>query len=88
MGCVRWLSHMVCRLSIFRKTCADASLIFQVANVYIFKTMLPSNAYMQLLVTLLLIAPINVIGVLIAWLLPKNQDMYLDNVVLAQKASS
>ena len=72
----------------FRRTCADASLIFQVANVYIFKTILPSNAYMQLFVILLLIAPINVIGVLIAWLLPKNHDMYLDNVVLAQKASS
>jgi len=79
--------HGLCVVD-FRKTCTDASLIFQVANIYIFKTMLPANAYLQLLFTLLLIAPLNVLGALVAWLLPKNQDMYLDNVVLAQKASS
>lgn len=72
----------------FRKTCADASLIFQVANAYTFKTILPENPYMHLLLTLLLIAPVNVLGVLVSMLLPNNRDMYLDNVVLVRKAMS
>lgn len=72
----------------FRKTCADASLIFQVANAYIFKTLLPRNPYLNLAFTLLLIAPVNILGTLAAVLLPGNQDMYLDNIVLVRKSIS
>lgn len=76
------------RLSIvdFRKTCDDASLIFQMANAYTFKALLPKNPYLNLLLTILLIAPVNALGAVAAYLLPKNPDFYLDNVVLAQKA--
>lgn len=69
----------------FRKTCADASLLFQMTNAYTFKTLLPRNPYLHLLTTLLLIAPVNMLGVVAAMLLPKNPELYLDNVVLARK---
>ena len=72
----------------FRKTCADASLIFQMANAYMYKTLLPRNPYLSLLLTLLLIAPVNLLGTLVAIVLPKNKDLYLDNVVLARKVAS
>ena len=62
--------------------------MFQVANIYIFKTMLPANSHIQLLLTLILIAPLNMQCALAACQLPKDQHIYLDNVALAQKASS
>jgi len=30
-------------------------------------------------------APINIIGLILAILLPKNDDLYLDNIVMAKK---
>lgn len=72
----------------FRKTCADASLAFQVINAYTYKTLLPRNPYLHLLLTVLLIAPVNVLGAVMARLLPANPDMYLDNIVLVRKQIS
>ena len=33
---------------------------------------------------LLLISPLNIIGTLINFILPMNQDLYLDNIILAK----
>ena len=37
------------------------------------------------LITIIIIAPINIVGLLISKILPKNDDFYLDNVVVARK---
>ncbi len=68
-----------------RKSNDGIELIFQLINAYIFKVTLTKNVYINLLTTLLLMAPVNIVGLVLSKILPKNNDLYLDNVVLARK---
>ena len=68
-----------------RKSNNGLEVIFQLINDYIFKVMLTKNVYLNLLSTLLLMAPVNIIGLVVSKILPRNNDLYLDNVVLAKK---
>ena len=68
-----------------KKTNGDARVLFQLLNAYLYKSLLTSNAKLNLLVCLLVMAPVNVIGVVLSRVLPKNPDLYLDHVVLAKK---
>jgi len=67
------------------KTSTDVSVIFQLINAYLFKILQTNNPYFNLLLTILLMAPFNMMGVILAKILPNNQDLYLDNIVLARK---
>lgn len=69
------------------KTCADATTIFQVINAYLYKIIVKRSAAAQFILTVTVIAIINIAGVIIGKILPKNPDLYLDNVVLAEKIS-
>lgn len=69
----------------YRKSNNGIEIIFQLINTYIYKVTLTRNAYVNLSTTLLLMAPINIIGLILSWILPKNDDLYLDNIVLAKK---
>ena len=60
-------------------------VIFQLINDYIFKLTLTRNVFVNLLSTLVLMAPINIIGLVLSKILPRNNDLYLDNIVLARK---
>lgn len=58
-------------------------VVFQTLSNYIFrkfKWKYPFN-----LIGFLLIFPINLIGLILSKILPKNNDMYLDNIILAKK---
>jgi hypothetical protein len=55
---------------------------------YRYKNTVTNNDYLNLLTTLILMAPLNIAGELLGRLLPTNEDLYLDNVVLARKATS
>jgi len=68
-----------------RKTCADGRALVQLASAYVYKVTRSRHRWLNLLGQLLLIAPVNVVGGLGAWLLPANPDFYLSNVVLARK---
>jgi len=70
-----------------RKTNADLRVVFQMINAYLFKKTETRNAYANLFITLVLMAPFNIVGTILGWLMPGNPDLYLDNVVLARKAS-
>lgn len=71
---------------IHKKSMADVRAIFQLFNAYIFKkTQKWRKRYLGLFLTLVLNAPINIIGSLLGFLLPSNPDLYLDNIVLARK---
>lgn len=67
------------------KSVNDIRVIFQMLNMYIFKTFFTGNGYINFLLMLAFITPINVIGQLAAFLLPKNNDLYLDNIILCKK---
>jgi SAM-dependent methyltransferase len=68
-----------------RKSINDIRVIFQMINTYIYKKTTPDTFKLNPIAMLMLMAPINVIGVILGWILPCNNDLYLDNIILAQK---
>ena len=68
-----------------RKTNANARLLFQLINAYLYKILLTPNEKVNLAVCAAVMAPFNVLGILLGKLLPANPDLYLDQVVLAMK---
>jgi SAM-dependent methyltransferase len=71
-----------------KKTANNFRTLVQMLAGYIFKTTTVDNKYINLFITLLIIAPINIIGLILSEILPKNDDLYLDNVVLARKITN
>jgi SAM-dependent methyltransferase len=69
------------------KTVADGRIIFQLVNGIIYKKVNSQNPYLDLIMIAIFIAPINVLGALCSPILPSSEDLYLDNVILAQKTS-
>ena len=68
-----------------RKLLADASIIFQMLNAYFFKTCWTRVSFVNILLTFFVIFPITLLGITAARVLPKNNDLFLDQVVLAEK---
>ncbi len=68
-----------------RKSNNGIEVIFQLINDYLYKVMMTENVYFNLLIIILLMAPINMVGLILSKLLPRNNDLYLDNIVLAKK---
>jgi SAM-dependent methyltransferase len=68
-----------------RKTNADARVLFQLVNAYLFKVLRMSNPIANLVVCAVFIAPFTLLGILLGKLLPPNPDLYLDQVVLAKR---
>jgi SAM-dependent methyltransferase len=69
----------------FKKINNGVEVIFQLINAYIFKVTMTKSVIINLLINLILIAPINIIGLILSKVLPRNDDLYLDNIVLAKK---
>lgn len=74
---LRWLEH--------RKLGNDASILFQLTNAYLFKvaSRLPRRWFLLFSVTVM--AAVNFFGVIARSILPNNNDLFLDHVVLAEK---
>jgi len=68
-----------------RKTCADFRAIVQLASGAVYKITRSRYRWLNLLAQLCLIAPVNIVGGLLALVLPGNGDFYLDNIVLARR---
>ncbi len=71
----------------FRKSTNDIAVIFQLINVYIYKAIAGSarvNRARRVPINLLT-AIFNIVGLALNLVLPKNNDLYLDNVVLVRK---
>ena len=71
-----------------RKTCADGRALVQLTSAYVYKLVHGRHRWLNLFSQLVLIAPINVAGGLLAWLLPANPDFFLDNIVLARRSAT
>jgi SAM-dependent methyltransferase len=69
------------------KTLPDVSVLFQLAVAYLYKVTLTRSRLLNLLATAVLMAPITILGLVLRVLLPRNVDLYLDNVVVAQKTA-
>ncbi|MCI5177829.1 MAG: class I SAM-dependent methyltransferase [Candidatus Electrothrix sp. AW5] len=70
-----------------QKSIDDIRVIFQMMNTYIYKKTVTGNYWINLLSTIFLMAPFNILGEMLARITPKNSDLYLDNIVLAQKVA-
>lgn len=68
-----------------KKTLADMRAIFQLINAYLFKVCRTDNRYINFAATVLLMSPFTLLGIVLGWSMPSNEDFYLDNVVLARK---
>jgi SAM-dependent methyltransferase len=70
------------------KTLADASALCQLGNAYLYKVLRTRSLILNVLVTAVFMAPISLWGLVVGRLLPRNDDLYLDNVVVAHKSSA
>lgn len=66
------------------KSVNTIEVIFQLIAAYIYKT-IGTNSLLKRLLGKFLIMPFNIIGFLLSFILPKNDDLYLDNIILAKK---
>lgn len=67
-----------------KKISPDFSVIVQLINAYIYKITIKIGLVRKL-ATLLIMFPLNVLGVITSKILPSNNDLYLDNIILAKK---
>lgn len=67
------------------KTVTDLRALFQLLNAYTYKKTYSGRPYRDVLTTILLMAPVNIIGQVFGRVFPSNEDFYLDNVVLAKR---
>lgn len=70
-----------------KKIGADASILFQLANAYLFKVTQGFSRPTKLMFTASVMAFVNLSGLLARRVLPDNPDLFLDQVVFAEKAS-
>lgn len=68
-----------------RKSLPDARALFQLWNAYLYKVTRSRHRALNALATLIFMAPINVVGLTFGRLLPRNEDLFLDNIVLTRK---
>jgi SAM-dependent methyltransferase len=71
-----------------RKSMADGRVLFQLWNAYVFKLTRTRRRSINVLSTVGLMAPINLAGIVLGSVLPRNPDLYLDNIVLARKINA
>lgn len=71
-----------------RKSVCDIRVILQLFNCYIYKKTVTKNVYANLAITIFFMSPFNILGELLSKILPKNEDLYLDNVILLKKKMS
>lgn len=70
-----------------RKSIDDIRVIFQLLNTYIYKKTITKSTFLNVLITLIFMAPFNILGELLSVITPRNPDLYLDNIVLAKKVA-
>lgn len=63
---------------------ANMSVIFQLINAYLYKV-LPASLPIRALVCVVVMAPVSYLGLFFGWILPDNEDLYLDQILLARK---
>jgi SAM-dependent methyltransferase len=63
----------------------DPSVLFQLFNAYLFKITRSTQPLLNLLSCAVLMAPVSALGWIAAKLLPRNPDLFLDQIVLAER---
>lgn len=62
------------------------STVWQTLIFYIYQNLFPSNKYFKLLLTIIIISPLNIIGLILDLILPNGTTLYYhNNIVLTKK---
>jgi SAM-dependent methyltransferase len=67
-----------------RKSVNDYRVLSQLLNAYIYKITI-GNIFIKNFALIFVMAPITISGIILSKILPNNDDLYLDNIVLAEK---
>ena len=59
--------------------------IFQKLTVYLYQLIFPKNSYLRFILVFLILAPLNLFGIVLGKLLPDDKTFYLNNVILCKK---
>ena len=59
--------------------------VIQMFSAYIYQHILPKNKFLKILLSLIIISPVNIIGILLGKILPRSNNFYHNNIVIAQK---
>jgi SAM-dependent methyltransferase len=68
-----------------KKTCDDITVIAQLLNAYIYKVSDRYHPRIKALICISIMAPISLISIALAKVLPSNPDLFLDHIILAEK---
>lgn len=68
-----------------RKSVNHVGALFQLINAYIYKITLTKSYPINALFALVFMFPFSLLGLILGFILPKNNDFYLDNILLAEK---
>jgi SAM-dependent methyltransferase len=69
----------------YEKSLNDIRIIFQLINAYLYKVIKIDNKWIRFLLLTPFFAIFNILGELAYRLFPKNDDMFLDNIIVAKK---
>lgn len=67
------------------KSSSGIKVVFQLFNLYICKRLFTKNRITNTLLTIVLLSPFTILGILLSSILPAGSDLYLNNIVLAKK---
>jgi SAM-dependent methyltransferase len=68
-----------------RKTAPDVRALFQLLNCYFYKIIPFKNYRLRMCCYFIFTAPTTIMGLVVSKILPKNQDLYLSNILLLKK---
>ena len=71
-----------------KKTAPDIRVIFQLINAYLYKILVTKSPVVNQLLCFFCLSPFNILGEVLHHFVPGNNDLYLDNVIVAKKESA
>lgn len=69
----------------YSKSCKGIKAVFQLINLNIYKKFFSKNRLTNVVLTVFLISPFTILGIILSKFGKANSDLFLDNVVLARK---
>jgi SAM-dependent methyltransferase len=60
-------------------------VVIQLLNDYIYSSIIPGIKILKILFTIILIFPLNLLGLILSFILPANKDIFMNNVIVARK---
>ncbi len=73
------------KVEAFEKSSNFVEAIFQMVCLYLNQIIFPKNKYINFLLTILIIGPVNLMGLFFSLMMPKDYSFYNNDIVLAKK---